>query len=366
MNGVLLSIMAVYNEDDTIFDDLTLPTVEDLNTTAELIDDPEELDKDTLIDNILMELGELSLVYSDPDALKKMIKIWSKINKRPWTQLWETLLYKYNPIWNKDGTYTEARTLSTSGSDSGSMTDASTSGHTLSGTLSKSTVTDQDTTEAENTSRDRDVTTVTDQDTTKAGTTSGTLSETVDVDRDTTTSSTSTTSGNSSGTSSETLEHQVTGFNTDSYSPSTKDIKSGSTSEQSSSTTTGSGSGADDSTTATTRTENGTSSETGTNDVTETVDETETGTRSNTGTNDITVTETGTSGETLSGTGSLQRTTSGQKSGSEAENITRREQGNIGVTTTQQMIKEQREIVQFNMYHYITEQFKERFCVMVY
>ena len=44
----------------------------------------------------------------------------------------------------------------------------------------------------------------------------------------------------------------------------------------------------------------------------------------------------------------------------------REEHGNIGVTTTQQMIKEQREVVQFNIYDYILRAFKERFCIMVY
>lgn len=46
--------------------------------------------------------------------------------------------------------------------------------------------------------------------------------------------------------------------------------------------------------------------------------------------------------------------------------VVRREQGNIGITTTQQMIKEEREVSQFNMYDYIVRSFKERFCIMVY
>ena len=75
MRGALLSIVAVYNDRADIFDELTLPTTEDLNSVAELIDNPEELDKDTLVENILFELGELSLVYSEPDTLKAMIKI---------------------------------------------------------------------------------------------------------------------------------------------------------------------------------------------------------------------------------------------------------------------------------------------------
>ena len=40
--------------------------------------------------------------------------------------------------------------------------------------------------------------------------------------------------------------------------------------------------------------------------------------------------------------------------------------GNIGVTTTQQLIREQREIDLFNLYDIITEDFKMKFCILVY
>lgn len=40
--------------------------------------------------------------------------------------------------------------------------------------------------------------------------------------------------------------------------------------------------------------------------------------------------------------------------------------GNIGVTTTQQMIKEQRDIVEFNITDYIIESFIKRFCLLIY
>ena len=40
--------------------------------------------------------------------------------------------------------------------------------------------------------------------------------------------------------------------------------------------------------------------------------------------------------------------------------------GNIGVTTTQQMIQQERETVMFNMYKVITDSFVDRFCLMVY
>lgn len=40
--------------------------------------------------------------------------------------------------------------------------------------------------------------------------------------------------------------------------------------------------------------------------------------------------------------------------------------GNIGVMSTQDMIAQEREIVKFNVYDYIIEDFKHRFCVLVY
>lgn len=40
--------------------------------------------------------------------------------------------------------------------------------------------------------------------------------------------------------------------------------------------------------------------------------------------------------------------------------------GNIGVTTTQQMIEAERNVVKFNIIDYIVEDFKNRFCLLIY
>ena len=286
MRGTLLSILAIYEHDSTIFDHLELPTSAELNTRAELISPIEELDKDLLIGNICTELAELSLVYSDPDVLKKMIDIWSRLNHRVWLQLWETLLYKYNPIWNKDGTIRETREGEHSGTSSGTLADTTSGTDSRTGQNSRTTVTDQDTTNS----------------TTTSGTESGTES------------------------GSRTIAHNVTGYDTNSYSPDTQDAET--SSSQDSRTTSGTAAG--------------------------------------TGTNDVTVTENGSFSESGTSGGKLSRETSGETAGTDSESLERIEQGNIGVTTTQSMIREQREIVEFNIYHYITESFKERFCVMVY
>ena len=48
------------------------------------------------------------------------------------------------------------------------------------------------------------------------------------------------------------------------------------------------------------------------------------------------------------------------------ESRTLHSRGNIGVTTTQQMIEQERKIAEFNIYDYIVQSFKNRFCLMVY
>ena len=51
---------------------------------------------------------------------------------------------------------------------------------------------------------------------------------------------------------------------------------------------------------------------------------------------------------------------------SDTGTITTTRTGNIGVTSTQSLIKEQRDVVQFNIMDYIINDFKNRFCLLVY
>lgn len=65
-----------------------------------------------------------------------------------------------------------------------------------------------------------------------------------------------------------------------------------------------------------------------------------------------------------------KRVTSGSstQSGSSESKLTHSAHmyGNIGVTTAMQMIKEQREVADWNIYQFIAESFKRRFCIEVY
>ena len=58
--------------------------------------------------------------------------------------------------------------------------------------------------------------------------------------------------------------------------------------------------------------------------------------------------------------------TSGSSSGSWSETHTTRRTGNIGVTSSQELIERERSVAQFNIYKYIVDSFKKRFCILVY
>lgn len=98
----MLSILGLYEYDDTIFDRLTIPLDEDSNPL---------FDKDTLIGTICMQNAELSLLYADPATVKTMIGLWSVSSQYSWKTLAKTMYLEYNPIWNKDGKVTETETF---------------------------------------------------------------------------------------------------------------------------------------------------------------------------------------------------------------------------------------------------------------
>ena len=92
----LISILSIYEYDNSIFDGVIVP---------------ENVDKEVLINTILYQNAELQLLYSDPDTLKNMITLWSKSSAYTWEKMAKTLDLVYNPIWNKDGKITESEEI---------------------------------------------------------------------------------------------------------------------------------------------------------------------------------------------------------------------------------------------------------------
>ena len=85
-----LSLLGIYNWDNSILDGLTLPD----NFTAD--------DLVVLKNNLLIETAEFEILYSEPAFLKLAITEWCNKRKSTWKWLKETQQYEYNPIWNAD------------------------------------------------------------------------------------------------------------------------------------------------------------------------------------------------------------------------------------------------------------------------
>ena len=91
-----LSILGLYNIDNSIMDGLieALPT--DPETGDALID------SNILINNILLECAELEICYPEPDILKTAISVWAQIRTTSWLRIYTALDADYNPIHNYD------------------------------------------------------------------------------------------------------------------------------------------------------------------------------------------------------------------------------------------------------------------------
>ena len=82
-----LSLIGLYNYDNTLFDGLTLPA---------------GIDKDICVNEILRRCGEFELIYSDLDFNKALITQFGKKHNRTFTKWIEGLSEEFNPLHNYD------------------------------------------------------------------------------------------------------------------------------------------------------------------------------------------------------------------------------------------------------------------------
>ena len=86
---ITTSLLGLYNYNNDIFRGLQLP---------------KDVDKETLVNNLLAECAEFEILYPDADFLAFMIEVWSKKELPTWEKLSDTLNYEYDPISNYDRT----------------------------------------------------------------------------------------------------------------------------------------------------------------------------------------------------------------------------------------------------------------------
>ena len=125
----LLTVMGLYNYDNTIFDNLMLP---------------DGVDKPTLVNNIILETEELECIYPTPVFLKTAIGLWSNVQFLTWDRVYDAMNLDYNPIENYDRQETETTTgtRAHSGKDttvrSGTVSETGSTTESTQGTASES------------------------------------------------------------------------------------------------------------------------------------------------------------------------------------------------------------------------------------
>lgn len=99
-----LTLIGMYNFDDTLFEYLTVP---------------DGIDKEILVNNILMQSGEFEVLYPNLDFLKMSIGAWSK-KWQPTFERWQkALAIEYDPLENYDRKEEWTDSHNMTGSDSG-------------------------------------------------------------------------------------------------------------------------------------------------------------------------------------------------------------------------------------------------------
>lgn len=85
MSRATLSLLGLYQYDNTIFNELVMPN---------------GLDKQLYINNLLMETAEMEVLFSNPATMRSAIGIWSSAHLDSWEKMWNTTKLEYNPIEN--------------------------------------------------------------------------------------------------------------------------------------------------------------------------------------------------------------------------------------------------------------------------
>lgn len=316
MPEVLISPLTLFQADATIFDLLLLP---------------EGVERDVVVNTILVETECFSTIYPRPETFKFMVGLWSKKHLWNWEKLYATTQFVYDPIenYNRKESETEKETYSKNINETTDKVSDSTNTETrnLAGTL------DDKTNATEGILETRNLQTTNNE----------TRNLKDSVDNFTQENGTTTNSG------TDTVTHYVSAFNNpDGISISTEDVTGFGKVVKSQGDTTVTG------TTDYTGTDNWQGTDTGTIKQDRDFDETLGRTTSDTGTVD-----------------NVGKVTDNEKSthedsGESARGREMRAHGNIGVTTTQQMIEQEREVDKFNIYDVILRDFKIEFCVLKY
>lgn len=323
MAAAKLTLIGLYQWDNTIFNDMVLPS---------------GIDKDLLVDSLMLQGGEFETLYPDPAFMKRSIKIWSSKWYRTFAEWLRGTQETWNPIYNYDR-FEESQ--DEDHKKYGSTTTADYNVDRTANLQDKRTAAlkDERTTDLE----DKRTANLTDELThnSEDKRTADLSDKTYFGNKDTTTQLTDTNT-----------EHQVSAYDSATYVPSSKDIVKNGKSEIDHS---GSVENVNTGTDTTEHTGSDTTAHTGT----DIMNHTGTDTLNTTGTD--TTDHTGT--DKVNHKGTLSDIT-GQDDNTNKH--TAHMYGNIGVTTSAAMLKEFYDISTWNLYEHICDVFIGELLVPVY
>ena len=90
-----LSFLGLYNYDSSVFDDLRVPT---------------GVNKETVVNNLMLSTNTLSVVYPNPDTLKAALGMFSEMMMPTWQRAYDALQIQYEALYNMDIAESETRT----------------------------------------------------------------------------------------------------------------------------------------------------------------------------------------------------------------------------------------------------------------
>lgn len=309
--------------DDDLFSRMTLPS---------------GIDKDVLTDNILLRGGEFEVIYSDPFFLQKSIRIWSSKWYRTFEKWVNALNIDYSPLENYDRIETFKDIVD---KDSNNL-------RTLNNE-DKRTLDNEDKRTLDN----EDKRTNDHIDTQTHSALNKTVNDDTNLQKHNNNNKTTNDAQDKRTLDTETIsETTVSAFDSSSYQPSNKVV----TNEDGTITDDHTGTIMENQTGVTADEHKGVTTDTGSG----ILKDSHTGTITDNHTGTVTDNHTGTVTDNHTGT---------IKDALKDDTVTThygRTHGNIGVTTSQQLLESELEIAKWNLYEHITDIFLEEFIIPIY
>lgn len=346
-----LTIIGMYNYDNSLFDDLTFPT---------------GINKDIAVHEILIRSGEFETIYPALDFLKMQIEHWGKKHYRTFEKWIDALNIEFEPLYNYDRYEEYTDTHSGNGIQSEKSNDTENAVNNINHSGSENIIEQTSKENSQSGEHNTNSSSVSSNETKEEKNENSSTLSSGEGKEEKTGSGLSVSSTDTVNTNDVTVDRNVAAYDSATLQPKEQEVTDGDS--------TSSGNGISN-TSNKEETENSTNSLSNTSG-TETSDniansssnsatsENSSGTSSESGTN--TSSRADSQNESNINNLSRQNERSSESSSNDVTKHNAHLYGNIGVTTSTQMLEDYLRVERFNIYEQIADIFVDEFCIMVY